>query len=83
MTEQDAKDMMQRYHNVFGTREGRIVLGDIIENGHVFDNIDPHDPVLVTERNFALTIARTAGAFDNLYPILGIPTNPPPKTDPT
>lgn len=66
------QEMLQRYRNVFGTSEGHLVLGDIIRLGHVFDNIDPHDPVLVTERNFALTIARMASAFDMVYPTLGL-----------
>lgn len=66
------QEMLQRYRNVFGTREGAIVLGDIMSTGHVFDNVDPRDEVLVTERNFALTIGRMAGVFDSLYAQLGL-----------
>lgn len=66
------REMMQRYHNTFGTEHGRTVLGDIMAMGHVFDNIDPNDNVQVAERNFALTIARLAGALDLVYPQLGI-----------
>lgn len=61
------KEMQQRYRNVFETAEGRIVLGDILTLGHFGMNIDPNDPILVTEKNFAETIARTAGAFDDLW----------------
>lgn len=61
------KDMQQRYRNVFGTPEGRMVLGDILDLGHVFDSIDPTDTARCAERNFALTIGRTACAFDSLY----------------
>lgn len=68
----EAKDMQQRYRNVFGSAEGRIVLGDIAMEGLVFDNIDPTDTVLSARKNFALTILRLAGAFDTLYPQLGL-----------
>ena len=67
-----AEEMQQRYRNVFGTREGQLVLGDIMVTGHVFDNIDPRDPVLVAERNFALTIGRMASVLDALYAQLGL-----------
>ena len=67
-----AKEMQQRYRNVFGTDEGRRVLGDILKLGHFAMNIDPNDPILVTEKNFAETIARTAGAFDSIYLELGM-----------
>ena len=66
------QEMQQRYHNVFGSAEGRIVLGDIATVGHVFDSINPRDPVLVAERNFALVILRMAGALDLVYSQLGI-----------
>lgn len=67
-----AREMIQRYKNVFGTDEGRIVLGDILTLGHFGVNIDPNDPILVTEKNFAETIARTAGALDMVYDYLGM-----------
>lgn len=70
---QDAIDMLQRYRNVFGTAEGKLVLGDILFNlGHFGDNIEPTDPVLSAERNIAVTIARMAGAFNTLYNELGM-----------
>lgn len=67
-----AKEMQQRYRNVFDTAEGRIVLGDILNLGHVFDTLDPLDPVANSERNFAVVIGRSAGAFDSLYIHLGM-----------
>jgi hypothetical protein len=67
-----AKEMQKRYRNVFDTAEGRIVLGDILTLGHFGMNIDPNDPILVTEKNFAETIARTAGAFNEIYQHLGM-----------
>jgi len=71
--EQLAREMQQRYKNVFGSAEGRIVLGDILFTlGHFGDTIDPTDPVAMTEMEFAVTIARTAGAFDDLYRKLGL-----------
>lgn len=62
-----AEEMQRRYRNVFGTAEGRIVLGDIMDIGHVFDSIEPNDTSRCAERNFAVVIGRTAGAFDSLY----------------
>lgn len=68
------EEMQQLYRNTFASPEGRKVLGDIIEMGHVFDNIDPHDAVMAAEKNFALTIMKLSGAFDLIYSQLGIPT---------
>jgi hypothetical protein len=67
-----AQEMQQRYHNVFGTSEGHLVLGDIAVIGHVFDAIDPTDIARNAERNFALVILQSAGAFDQLYTQLGL-----------
>jgi len=66
------EEMLQRYHNVFGSSEGKIVLGDIATVGHVFDTIDPNNPILIAERNFALVVLQMAGALDMLYSQLGI-----------
>ena len=66
------QEMQQRYRNVFNTSEGRLVLGDIMQLGHFCDNINPHDPVAVAERNFAMVIARMAGLYDPLYAQLGL-----------
>ena len=67
-----AKEMQQRYRNVFGTLEGRIVLGDILTLGHFAEILNPADDVRIGEYNLAITIARTAGAFDQLYRELGM-----------
>lgn len=67
-----AQEMQQRYRNVFGSAEGRIVLGDILFTlGHFGITIDPKDPVAMTEMQLTMTIARTAGAFDDLSRQLG------------
>ena len=67
-----AKEMQQRYKNVFGTPEGRIVLGDILTLGHFGETLNPVDPVAVAEYNAAMIIARMAGAFDPLFEYLGM-----------
>ena len=70
-----AKEMQQRYKNVFSTAEGRVVLGDILTLGHFGMIIDPASPqfeALVGERNLAITIAQMAGGFDSLYSELGM-----------
>lgn len=73
LSTEDAKDMQQKYKNVFSSAEGRLVLADILSVGRVFDVIDPpEDAVKVAERNFALIIARMAGAFDIIYTQLGM-----------
>lgn len=66
------QEMQQRYRNTFTTSEGMKVAGDIATVGHVFDAIDPNNPVLVAERNFALVILQMAGVLDSLYVQLGI-----------
>lgn len=65
--QQIAAEMQQRYRNVFGTEEGRIVLGDILTLGHFGEMLVPTDAIAVAEHNTAVTIARTAGAFDELW----------------
>ena len=66
-----AREMQQRYRNVFGNEEGRIVLGDILLTlGHFGSN--PIGKIQVAEHNLAVTIARMAGAMDGLYAELGI-----------
>lgn len=70
--QQIAAEMQQRYRNVFGTAEGRIVLGDILTLGHFGEPLLPTDAVAVAENNAAILIARMAGAFDLLYDQLGM-----------
>ena len=67
-----ARDMQKRYKNVFGTMEGKRVLGDILTLGHFGETLNPTDPVMVAEHNAAIIIARMAGAFDGLYRELGM-----------
>lgn len=67
-----AREMQRLYRSVFGSNEGRIVLGDILTLGHFGENLDPNDPIGVAEYNQALTIARMAGALDGFYLELGI-----------
>jgi len=68
----DPKDMQQRYSNVFGTAEGKIVLGDILTLGHFGETLNPLDPVQVAEHNAAIIIARMAGALDPIFQELGM-----------
>ncbi len=74
MTPEEIKEMQQRYKNVFGSAEGRSVLGDIVNLGHVFDTIHPEDAAGMAERNLALTILRMSGSLDVLYRQLGLVT---------
>ena len=66
------QEMQQRYRNVFGSREGMLVLGDIVNVLHFFEAVNPTDVVMNTERSCALVIMQMAGAFDPLYPQLGL-----------
>lgn len=65
--EELAKEMQQRYRNVFGTAEGNIVLGDILTLGHFGEILNPSEDVRLGEYNLAITIARLAGAFNEIY----------------
>ena len=69
----DPKDIQQHYRNIFGTPEGRIVLGDILTMTHFGETLAPDDTVSVAEYNVGLTIARMAGAMNLVYPQLGMP----------
>lgn len=70
--EELAGEMQQRYRNVFGTAEGRIVLGHILTAGHFGETLNPEDSVAVAEHNAAVLIARMAGALDPLWQHLGL-----------
>jgi len=70
------QEMQQRYRNVFGGSEGKLVLGDILSKGHYGVTLDPDNPVMVAEYNFALVIATLAGAFDALYRQYGMVQEP-------
>jgi len=67
-----AREMQQRYKNVFGTAEGKIVLGDILTLGHFGETLNPADVVAVAEYNAAIVIARMAGALDTVYKQYGM-----------
>lgn len=66
------QEMQQRYINVFSSREGQLVLGDIARLFHLFDPVEPTDTVLNTQRSCALVIFQLAGAFNPLYAQLGL-----------
>lgn len=70
--QQHAAEMQQMYRNVFGSAEGRIVLGDILSVGGFGEKIDPNDAAQVSWYNCAIEIARLAGAFDMIYQQLGM-----------
>ena len=65
--------MMESLRKALRVGEGRRVLGDILTLGHFGETLNPKDEVQVAEYNFALTIARMAGALDMVYSQLGIP----------
>ena len=66
------QEMLQRYRNVFGSSEGRIVLGDILAKGHYGLTLDPDNQAMVAEYNFATLIGTLSGVFDSLYAQLGL-----------
>jgi hypothetical protein len=66
------KEMQQRYRNVFGSAEGKLVLGDILTEGHFGETLNPNDTMQVAEHNTAVRIARIAGAFDPMWIDLGM-----------
>lgn len=66
----EPREMQQRFKNVFGTIEGRIVLGEILTLGHFGETLN--SSIDMAENNFAVTIARMAGAFDPLWIHLGM-----------
>lgn len=68
----EAKDMQQRYKNVFGTPEGRIVLGDILTLGHFGETLSSSEPERLGEYALAIVIARQAGAFNGIYKDFGM-----------
>lgn len=61
------REKQQMYRNVFGSPEGKMVLGDILTMGHFDVPLNADDPVRLGERSMAITIARMAGGFDALY----------------
>jgi hypothetical protein len=65
-------ETQQMFANTFSSAEGRIVLGWILTEGQVLLPLDPNNVEQIAKYNFAVAIARMAGAFDKVYPYLGI-----------
>ena len=70
----EAEQMLQRYHNVFGTVEGRAVLGNILVLGRFGEVLDPNSPAQIGAYNLVITIANMSGVLDLVKPQLGITT---------
>lgn len=68
----EAEQMLQRYHNVFSTVEGRKVLGNILVLGRFGEVLDPNSPAQIGAYNLVITIANMSGVLDLVKPQLGI-----------
>lgn len=64
------RDMLQRYRNVFGTPEGRIVLGDILQMCHFGFGIMTEEARI--EYNVGIAIARMSGMMGAIDALIGI-----------
>jgi len=69
---EDIEAMNRRYRNVFGSSEGRSVLGNILTVCHFGETLDPENPVQVAEYNVGLAIAFRSGALNLILPQLGM-----------
>lgn len=65
-------ELEQRFKNVFGSAEGRAVLGHILTLGHFGVTLDADNRDQVAEYNFAIVIATMAGALEPVDRQLGI-----------
>ena len=65
-----ADAMPQRYRNVFGSLEGRRVLGDILVTCHFGVPINSEEARI--EYNVGVYIARMSGAMEPIDSLLGI-----------
>lgn len=63
-------EMTQLYRNVFGSAEGRRVLGEILKDNHFFVPINTEAERM--EHNVAVAIARRSGIFKAIETALGI-----------
>lgn len=66
---------LQRYRNVFGTPEGRKVLGDILQMCHFgvpLDTSAPEIKYIVGEYNIGIAIARMSGIMSAIDQLVGI-----------
>jgi hypothetical protein len=68
--DQKQRDMLQRYRNVFGTPEGRLVLGDILHMCHFGFGISCEEARI--EYNVGIAIARMSGIFGAIDTLIGI-----------
>lgn len=64
------REMLQRYRNVFGTPEGRIVLGDILQMCHFGFGISSEEARI--EYNVGIAIARMSGMMQAIDTLIGI-----------
>jgi len=67
---QARKEMLQRYHNVFGSIEGRLVLGDILMMCHF--GVPVNNDIERIEYNVGIAIARMSGIMQSIDRQLGI-----------
>ena len=65
-----AAAMQQRYRNVFGSAEGRTVLGDILVTCHFGVPVNSEEERI--EYNLGVYIARMCGAMEPIDSLLGI-----------
>jgi hypothetical protein len=64
------RERLQRYRNVFGSAEGRLVLGDILVRNHF--GVPINNEVERIEYNVGIEIARTSGMMGAIDKQLGI-----------
>jgi hypothetical protein len=65
-------EISKRYSNLFGTEQGRLVLGDILTTFHFGESLDPDNPVRVAEYNAGLLILAKTGFLDVIKLELGM-----------
>jgi hypothetical protein len=66
------EEIQTHYRNVFGSEEGRIVLGDLLTLCHFGETLDPNDAACVATYNLGVVILRMAGGLDLIYGQLGL-----------
>lgn len=64
------KEMRQRYRNVFGSLEGRIVLRDILSGCHFAVSLNSEEERI--RYNVGIAIAHMSGIVDAIDQLLGI-----------
>lgn len=67
---QRQQEMEQLYRNVFGSAEGRKVLGDILMTNHF--GVPLNNEVERIEYNVAIAIARMSGTMSEVDALIGI-----------